>query len=503
MIQIMTSRAVLALSLVFIALPITQSRADGSAVPKAGGGDQSASERIWDRELDGRTESLQIVGNDTVVRLSNRSVEAYVIETGSLIWSIARDGAGSVMISDVEGTPFIVLLHRFDRPPPTSGLAEGTSWRVSVYRHDATEPVWESGQREGDAIGCWPVPDHGRIIVLVRNDGEGGSLSAISLLDGAFLWDVEYGDLDSVPHGERAPQAQYFTTAGDRLFRVDRRERTVSLAAHDLSDGSLKWVGYLQGEERDLRLTTRDGRLYVTGAMFTSIDPESGSVLWQISEPWMPLDERMPWMLACHPDGTRLQLIHVNSGEERWRSPTRISGSIASIISWFPEGLLVGGERGETTLYGVVDANKISSERTRYQGPGRSGVEKIFALPDGLLFVRSGPRGSLILRTDTRGGTTWQTELSLPGPGIEEGDSEGITRNFSAPAGIEAGGTGGSLWVAGVAGAERVVTRVDLQTGEERETHSLLGSTPIFAVSELHVTLIYISGDGTLAAVRY
>ncbi|MFC1627805.1 PQQ-binding-like beta-propeller repeat protein [Gemmatimonadota bacterium] len=503
MIHSTASRAVFTLSLVLFAMPVTTSMVTGTVIPGRGGEDQSPGERIWDRELDGRTESLQVVGNDTVVRLGSRSIEAYGIETGDLIWGAARDGAGSVMVSGVEGTPFIVLLHRFDRPPPAAGRAEGTSWKVSLYRHDSTEPVWTSGPRVGDVIDCRPVPDQDRILVLVRNDEGDGLLSAISLGKGEFLWDVEYGELDRVPHGERALLGRYFTTAGDRLFRVDRRERTVSLAAHDLSDGDLKWVGYLQGEEYDLWLTTRDGNLYVTGAKFTSIDPVSGSVLWQLSEPWVPLDERMPWMLARHPDSTRLQLIHVNSGEERWRSIPRTTGGTVAHTIWFPVGVLAGGERGETALYSVADASRISSVRTRYIAPGRSGTEKIFALPDGLLFVRSGPKGNIVLRTDTSGSTRWQTELSVPGPGIEEGDSEGVSRNFSAPVGIEADGSGGSIWITGAAGAERVITRVDLQTGQERESHSLLGTTPVFAVSAVQATLIFIAGDGTLVAVSY
>lgn len=503
MIRIMASRMVLAVSMLILAVPIVQPRATSAAAPAEVVGTQSGGERIWDRELDGRTEFLQMVGDDTVVRLSNRSVEAYAVETGDLIWNAARDGAGSVMISEAAGTPFIVLLHRFDRPPPTSGRAEGTSWQVSVYRRDAAGPVWESGPREGDALGCWPIPDHDRIIILVRNDGDSGSLFAVALRSGDFLWDVEYGELDEVPHGERAPSGRYFATDGERLFRVDRRERTVSLAAHDLSNGELKWVGYLQKEESDLRLTARDGHLYATGAMLTSIDLASGSVLWQLAEPWVPLDERMPWMLARHLDGSRLQLIHVNSGEERWRSPPRITAGPVSIVSWFPEGLLVGGERGATTLYAMVDANRISSERARYKASGRSDTEKIFALPDGLLFVRSGPKGNLVLRTDTRGDARWQTELSVPGPGTGGGGSEGAERFFSPPVGIEADGTGGSLWIAGSTGVERMVTRVDLQTGEEWESHALLRSEPIFVVSDVHSVIVFIAADGKLAAVRY
>ncbi|MFC1500144.1 PQQ-binding-like beta-propeller repeat protein [Candidatus Zixiibacteriota bacterium] len=503
MIRITATRAVFALSLTVLPLPSSHPPAAGVVVSESYGMEQSAGEQIWTREVDSRTESLQIVGNDTVVRLGNRSIEAYAIETGDLTWSAARDGAGSVMVSEVDGTPYIVLLHRFDRPLPTSGQSEGTSWRVSVYRDDAEHPVWVSDPQEGDAIGCWPLPGHGQIIVLVRNDREHGTLSAVNLVNGTFLWDVEYGELDAVPHGGMAERERYFTTAGDQLFRVDRRERTVSLAAHDMTDGTLQWVGYLRGEGPELHLRALDGGLYVSGAMFTSIDPASGSVLWQISDPWVPIDLQMPWMLVRDPDGTRLQLIHVNSGEERWRSTPRMPASPVSTTCWFPEGLLAGNERGATSLFGVADARSISSERTRYQAPGRSGVESIFALPDGLLFVRCGPRGNLVLRTDTTGGTRWQTELSLPGPAVENSDGVPVPCSFSAPVGIGSGGTGGSLWIVGTTGRAMVVTRVDLQAGQERETHSLLASTPIFAVSEVHAVLMFIAEDGRLAAASF
>ncbi len=449
------------------------------------------------------TASLRMVGEAVVVRLSDRSVEARAVATGELIWSTARDGAHSVQISGAAGTPWIAILTRFDRPLPSSGRAEGTSWRLSLFRDDASGPVWVSRTGEGDAPGCWLMPDQDRIAVFVRDERGNGTLVVFSLSDGARAWSLEYGPVDEVPPGEWVADEKYFTTSGDRLFRVDRREETLIVDAHDLSNGDLKWVGYMSGERAGLRLMSREEDLFATGRKLTAIDPASGLVLWQHRVPWVPIESRPPWMLVRDVDGSHFQLIHVNSGEERWRSTPQAAVGTVGVAGWFPEGLLVGGERGETVLYGISNGRRQDTERARYQAPGREGIERIFVLPDGLIFVRTGPQGNLVLRTDARGGTRWQTTLSVPGLPVARERYGRERQVVSSPVGLMEDGTGGSLWVTGDAPPGPVLVQVDLLTGREGESLAISGDEPFFAVCGSRSTVILVAADGRLSAWRY
>jgi len=459
-------------------------------------------EQLWEQDLEGTTERLQMVGEDVVIRTSNRSIEARAVETGNLIWSVARDGARAVQISHAAGSPWIMILHRFDRPPPSSGRSEGSSWRLSLYREDAPEPIWVSSTEEGDALDGWLIPEQDRIALLVRNDQGKGTLTVRTLTSGRGEWNLEYGIIDAVPLDERVDGATYFTTSDNLLFRVDRREPTISLAAHDLSNGDLKWVGYLRGEDSRLRLISRDGNLFATGRMFTAIDPATGSVLWQHEEPWELNEARPPWLLVRHVDGGRLQLIHLNSGEKRWRSAPRTAAGIASVVGWFQEGLLIGSERGETALYGISDARRQDTERARYRAPGRGETEQVHVLTDGLLFVRTGPGGNVILRTDTRGGTRWLTDLSVPGLPTRGERRGGEGPATPTPAGLAVDGSGGTLWVTGQAAGGPVIVPVDLLNGREGESLALNGMEPFFAVCESRSSVIFVTVRGTLAACR-
>ncbi|MFC1529903.1 PQQ-binding-like beta-propeller repeat protein [Gemmatimonadota bacterium] len=493
-----TIRAILCLVAVTALIPFS----NGGIVAQASGG-QTGIEQIWNQEMEGTTASLQIAGERVVVRLSDRSVEARDVATGGLIWSAARDGAHSVQISGAAGTPWIAILNRFDRPLSSSGRAAGTSWRLSLFSIDASGPVWVPGMGEGDALGCWLIPELDRIALLVRDEQGNGTFTFMKLSDGARVWSLEYGPIDDVPHGEWAAAENYFTTSDDRLFRVDRQEGEMVVTAHDLSSGDLKWVRFMRGERAGLGLISRGGDLFATGRKFTAIDPANGLVLWQRNDPWVPIENQRPWMLVSDVGASRFQLIHVNSGEERWRSTPRAAVGAAGVAGWFPEGLLVGSELGETVLYGINNGRRQDTERVRYPAPGREGIERILVLPDGLLFVRTGPKGNIILRTDARGGTRWQTTLSVPGLPVARGRIRREGQVVTSPVDLGVDGPGGSLWVTGKAPRGAVLVQVDLLTGEEGQSLSISGNEPCFAVCGPLSTVILVAADGRLEAWRY
>ncbi len=473
----------------------------GAAQTLAGDQDAPRVSRLWERAVSDRTESLQVFSGTSLVRIGTRTIDGFEAATGAPTWTVARDGAAAVQVWEVAGAPYVALLRRFDRPPPASGLIEGTSYCLHVVKSETGTLVWNTGIVSGDCQYAEAYPEQDRLIAVLRSDEGTCTIAAFTLSAGGRLWEIELGDIEALGFGESLQASRYYGVAGDRLFRVDRRERTISVSAHDLRSGDLRWVSYLEGEQKDVVLSPHDDILYAIGRNFCCIDPRTGAVQWVLRGAWLPVEERTPWLFVCRADGSRIQLVHRNTGEERWRSTPRTRDPL--VIIWTPAGVLVGESRGRTALWAVVDGKRIARQGTRYRAPSRNDFEDAFPLSDGMLFVLTGARGSEILRVGQTGDTRWRAEIEAP-PRMLVADI--VERWGGEPlvlAGADADRDPESVWVVSTVGGQAGLRRVDLATGAGVEEVSIDPANPVFAADRMSHRLFFIDPYGKLVAVEH
>jgi len=450
-----------------------------------------------------RTECLQLVSELALVRTGDRDIDGYDAVTGIPRWTVSRDGAVAVQVLGIPDTPNVVVLRLFDRPPPASGLIEGSSYSLHMLDTGRGTLFWDSGIVSGRYESARAFPENNMLILVVRSDEGDGSILALSLSTGERVWGIELGGIEGLDPGRSPASGRYYDVIGDRLFRVDRRERTISVSAHDIGNGDLKWVGYLEGEQEDVVLSTGDDILYATGNSFFGIDPATGAMRWLLNDAWRPVTERSPWLLVRRSDGSRIQLVHRNSGEERWRSPPRIPSEEPLAIGWTTAGVLVGESRGRTTLWGMVDGRRITRETNRYRATSRNDLEYAFPLSKGMLFLQIGSRGSELLRVGERGGTLWAARLESPHRTILSGSGGYAGYDLHIFTGEDVDGDPESVWIVtsleGVAGLQRV----DLGSGTVGEVVPIHQETPILAGDGRERRLFFIDPAGQLVAVGY
>jgi len=372
-----------------------------------------------------------------------------------------------------------------------------------VVQSETDTLVWNTGIVSGDCQYAEAYPQQDRLIAVLRSEEGNCTIAAFALSAGGRLWEIELGDVEALGFGESLQASSYYGVAGDRLFRVDRRERTISISAHDLGSGDLRWVSYLEGEQRDIVLFPHGDILYAVGKNSYCIDPGTGTVQWVLRGAWLPVEERTPWLLVCRADGSRIQLVHRNTGEERWRSTPRISTQDPLAITWMPAGVLVGESRGRTALWAVVDGKRIARQGTRYRAPSRNDFEDAFPLSDGMFFILTGSRGSEILRVGETGDTRWMAVIEAP-PRMLVSDI--VERWGGEPfvlAGADADRNPESVWVVSTVGGQAGLQRVDLNSGANVEEVSINPANPVFTADRMSHRLFFINPSGKLVAAEY
>lgn len=464
----------------------------------------SAVSTIWEREIPDETEYLEVISDKIVIRVGSAVIEGYDTVTGELKWGMRRDGATAVHFHKIENSPNLLVLSRFNRPTPESGMIEGNSYRLSLLQQEEGTLLWDTGAVLGDCLNVEAIPDSDRALLLVRGDDGSGKLFVLVLSDGSNVWDIDFRELEEVPSGESLQVQKYYTVGDGRLFRIDRRERVISVAAHDLMDGNLRWVGYLRDETEDVVINRFGRALYITGRNLSCMDPASGVIRWHMENGWLPLIEQEPWLLLHLPGKDRLQLVQSETGQEQWRSEPSVAINATSSISWNPNGILTGESRGVTTLLNRVDGKRISRGKPQYPASSRRTREEVFTLSEGLLFLQVGSKRSTVLRVDGRGVVRWEVELSPPAVPDEilRGEA-GRGRLYTVPG--EGAGVlwAGSIWVVSSKDGEAVLERVDLGSGKSGGIVNVLATRPVFAASDMNRHVYYVSRNGKLVAGEY
>jgi len=383
----------------------------------------SVPEYLWTAPISGSSRALLLPRPDLPVRVSDRNLEAYDGDSGTLRWSLSADGAREVRIEDA-GAFGLIVQQRFDRPPPVSGMTTGRSYRLRAIDPRTGAVLWDTDQVAGDCICIEALSEAGRLLLLVRSTDGGSALVALSLAEGDVIWETGLAPLPDVEFGIRPDPARWYVASNGILYRTDRREPTLSVAAIALESGDLQWVGYLAGEEAgsDLLLNSTGEVLCAAGENLYRLDRRSGAILWTFRGRWRPREVRSPWLLVQTAEGNRLQMVHVNTGEERWRSPARAAIPSAAPVIWSSEGVLSPEAGGGAALWSVSNGRSVENNRGGYRSL-RGAQETIVAWDDGLLFVMQSPSGGTLLRLDARARQMWSVPLpasadGAPGPAV-------------------------------------------------------------------------------------
>ncbi len=459
--------------------------------------------RLWERAVADRTEKIESISKATVVRIGSRTIDGYDSENGQPKWSVARDGASSVLIKEIPGSSNIIVMRNFDRPPPSSGLRDGSSYGLHYLNADTGNMFWNTGIVSGRCLSVQVVAEKNRVVTIFRSDSGSGSIEALSLSSGQREWRLDLGEIEEADSEHVISTDRHYSIISDRLFRVDRRERTISVSSHDLENGDLKWVGYLKGEEEDLRLSTTGELLFATGEKIFRIDRGSGGVQWMLDDPWLPVKEQNPWLLALRSDGSRIQLIHRNSGEERWRSAPRIASDNPLAICWTQSGILIGESRGRTTLWAMIDGRRIARESNRYRAPSRNDYEYAKVLSGGILFVKIGSRGSELLRVNERGETSWSLQIAAPPRSFFSSGNRLTGDDLFHLSGAGSDGDPAVLWLVTSLEGNAAIQMVDLPAGNIGGSVQINTELPAFSVDSEKNRVFFIDAEGMLVASRF
>ena len=459
--------------------------------------------RLWERAVTDRTEQIESLSETTVVRIGSRTIDGYDSGNGQPKWSVTRDGASSVLIKKIPDSSNIVVVRNFDRPPPLSGLRDGSSYSLHYLNADTGNMFWNTGIISGRCQSVQIVAEKNRIVTIFRSDSGVGSIETLSLTSGLREWHIDLGEIEEVGSEHVFSTDRHYLVISDRLFRVDRREKTISVSSHDLENGDLKWVVYLQGEEENLRLTATGEMLFATGENLYRLDRDNGGVLWNLDDPWLPVKEQNPWLLTLRSDGGRIQLIHRNSGEERWRSAPRIASDNPMAICWTLNGILVGESRGRTTLWAMVDGRRIARESNRYRAPSRNDHEYAKVLSSGMLFVQIGSRGNEVLRVNERGETSWSLQIAAPPRSFFSSGSPLAGDDLFHLSGAGSDGDPTVLWLATSLEGNAGMQMVDLLTGNIGGSVQINTELPAFSVDSDRNRIFFIDSGGMLVASRF
>ena|GEM_PF-2182679 len=475
-----------------VAVPRAITASDGNTAPGRGRRLQDVPPRLWSTPVTGSTEALLLPRPGLLVRLTGQVIEGYDTATGRRRWNLPREGARGVrVVAADDGT--VVVLQRFDRPPPSSGLVSGASYRLRTVTPGEGTIGWDTGAVAGDCISVSIASAADRLLLLVRTDAGESALFALSLEQGRVVWEAGFAPLPGTD-GNRTPDFDHwYAIEDDVLYRLDRREPTLAVSALSLESGDLRWVGYLSGEAGgpDHRIFCFEGNLLVSGENLSSLDPVNGAIRWSLEGRWEPLELKAPWLLAGTAEGDRLQMLHAVTGEERWRSAPRVEIPAGAPVVWNAEGILSPAPGGAATLLSATTGRDVEESRGAYR-PLRNGIEMIAAYAGGLVFVTLSDQGGAMVRLDARANRLW----NVPLPGYAGSPLHPAL--VSAPL---AGAGNGAVAVV-VTGTDQACALMicDLAGGAELARYALEPGQPLFVAEPAAGRLYFIDAGGELAA---
>ncbi len=348
------------------------------------------------------------------------------------VWE-ARVGEGFSSPIIAEGTAY--LFHRRDDREVISAWVAGTG----AERWAASFPTdYSDDQGSGDGPKSTPAVANGRLFTLSPS----GVLRAVSIRDGALLWEVDLvrrfegsrgffgfatsplvmGDRLVVQVGGTGASTVAFGAADGKVlwksgsdeagygspvpWIVDGRPRALAFnrsgaVAHDMEDGRevfrFPWRSRMHASVNAAAPRVDSGGLFLTasygtGAAWIRAEGASGNVVWSgddiLSAHFATPVESGGFLYGFHgrhESNPVFRCVERATGKVRWTLEDVGSGSVIRVGGQ----LLVLAESGEMRVL-LANAER-PVERTRFQACG-SGARMIPAVSEGLLWVRDRSR---------------------------------------------------------------------------------------------------------------
>ena len=113
---------------------------------------------------------------------------------GDLLWK--RDDLNKLAqfnVSDIAGTPFLIISERVGNIPPKS--------RLQVLKLSTGETLWDTGTFAGSGLGAYAVPEQNLVVYVAEYSAKkpGAYVVGFSLESGEELWRTKLAIIGGLP----------------------------------------------------------------------------------------------------------------------------------------------------------------------------------------------------------------------------------------------------------------------------------------------------------------
>ncbi len=247
-----------------------------------------AGTQAWQAELGDDNTWSRLTFAGTLLVATKNDLSHFDSASGELLWK--RDDLNKLAqfnVSDIAGTPFLMISERVGNIPPKS--------RLQMLNLSTGETLWDTGDFAGSGLGAYAVPEQNLVVYIAEYSAKkpGAYVVGFSLGSGEELWRTKLASIGGLP--THASDIGGFIPSPDLnghpqpLF-LDGQMILVAgnLYSIDLSDGSLRWKFKLKASIPNLKNTYAQpvlsgDVLYATSkSSIHALNIDTGEELWKV-----------------------------------------------------------------------------------------------------------------------------------------------------------------------------------------------------------------------------
>lgn len=247
-----------------------------------------AGTETWQVDLGDENTWSRLTFAGTLLAATKSSLSHFDSASGDLLWK--RDDLNKLAqfnVSDIAGTPFLIISERVGNIPPKS--------RLQVLNLSTGETLWDTGKFAGSGLGAYAAPDQNLLVYVADFAAKkpGVYVVGYALATGEELWRTKLASVGGLPthpsdiggfipspdlNGHPQPlflDGQMILAAGD-LFAID------------LNDGSLRWRAKLKASIPNLKNTyaqpilAGDVLYAASKSSIHALNIDTGEELWKV-----------------------------------------------------------------------------------------------------------------------------------------------------------------------------------------------------------------------------
>lgn len=241
----------------------------------------------WQADLGSENTWSRLTFAGTLLVATKNGLSHFDPQTGDLLWK--RDDLNKLAqfnVSDIAGTPFLVISERVGNIPPSS--------RLQVLNLSTGETYWDTGKFSAAGLGAFAVPDQDLLVYVAdfSQKKPGVYVVGYALASGEELWRTKLASVGGLPThasdiGGFIPSPDLNGHPQPLILDGQMILAAGNLFAIDLSDGTLRWKFKLKASIPNLKNT------YAQPIV-------SGDVLYAVSK-------------------NSIHALNINTGEELWK----------------------------------------------------------------------------------------------------------------------------------------------------------------------------------------